>query len=311
LAASLVALLPGISRANTGAAEIGAGGIQLRNERRVSMRKETLHVGLDRIAVDYEFVNESSEKVATEIAFPVPDYWYDLANDRYMDFDDFRLWVAGHRVRVPLGGRAILRGASGERDATSIVREAGLSVERLGGVSDFVEVSAGGAVKSLHSASPIARLLEGKKRELERQGVLASEGEFMVPNWIVRAAYHWRQVFPPRKTVSVRIEYSPARGSEAIAGAKELGEACVSPALRRSMEGRKWAAAWVSYVLTTANTWKMPIGEFELVVERPEKSIVSFCWEGKIEENEGEHVRSVVKDFVPKRELKVFFFLPE
>jgi hypothetical protein len=64
----------------------------------------------------------------------------------------------------------------------------------------------------------------------------------------------------------------------------------------------------VSYILTTANTWKTPIGEFELVVERPEGHAVSFCWDGKVEKVGPTTFSARATDFVPSRELSVYFF---
>ena len=67
-------------------------------------------------------------------------------------------------------------------------------------------------------------------------------------------------------------------------------------------------AAWVNYVLTTANTWKTPIGDFELVLERPEGRAVSLCWDGKVERVSKTSFSAKAKNFVPARDLTVYFF---
>lgn len=66
---------------------------------------------------------------------------------------------------------------------------------------------------------------------------------------------------------------------------------------------------WVDYILTTANTWKIPIKDFELIIEKsaPEDQ-VSFCWDGKVEQPDNRKLVARVRNFVPKRELKVTFF---
>jgi len=79
----------------------------------------------------------------------------------------------------------------------------------------------------------------------------------------------------------------------------------------------------VKYILTTANTWKGPIHDFELVVEKPapEKPVsgqpangrggdysVSFCWDGPVEHPDQTHFIAHKTDFVPSRELTVYFF---
>jgi hypothetical protein len=75
-------------------------------------------------------------------------------------------------------------------------------------------------------------------------------------------------------------------------------------------------AAWVDYVLTTANTWKTPIKDFELIVERPknpkafaqERWMVCFCWDGPVKLLDADHFAAWSTNFVPKRELHVAFF---
>jgi hypothetical protein len=70
---------------------------------------------------------------------------------------------------------------------------------------------------------------------------------------------------------------------------------------------------WVDYILTTANTWKTPIKDFELIIEKPkpkgpEHYYVSLCWDGKIEKRGVDMFVARVANFVPKRELRVMFF---
>lgn len=66
---------------------------------------------------------------------------------------------------------------------------------------------------------------------------------------------------------------------------------------------------WVDYILTTANTWKTPIKDFELVIEKSApQDYVSFCWDGKVEQLDTHRLVARVRNFVPKRELKVTFF---
>ena len=77
----------------------------------------------------------------------------------------------------------------------------------------------------------------------------------------------------------------------------KLSDSCVDPSLRNTLvaaapndngfSDRGIPTVWVDYILTTANTWKTPIKDFELVVERPkperhEQYYVSFCWDGKV-----------------------------
>ncbi len=106
-----------------------------------------------------------------------------------------------------------------------------------------------------------------------------------------------------------------------------LDESCVDPGLRSqidrfvsdggkislgSVPGDAVQAEWVDYILTTANSWKMPIKKFELVVEKAAdkdalRHSASFCWDGPVTRLDDQHVSAKMTDFVPKKELKILF----
>ena len=103
-----------------------------------------------------------------------------------------------------------------------------------------------------------------------------------------------------------------------------LADACVTPQLREKMVSEAKAdnsyveAFWVDYILTTANTWKTPISDFRLILERPQddgpsgprpRSYVSFCWDGPVRRLDKDHFEADAHDFVPKKELHVAFFV--
>ena len=79
---------------------MAAGGIQLRQEARISMEKERLSISEKKVTVEYEFLNNTDKDVTTEIAFPVPPY-----DETYLDasfnkrIDDFRVWVEGRETK--------------------------------------------------------------------------------------------------------------------------------------------------------------------------------------------------------------------
>jgi hypothetical protein len=70
---------------------------------------------------------------------------------------------------------------------------------------------------------------------------------------------------------------------------------------------------WVDFILTTANTWKQPIEDFTLVIERPkpkegEQELISLCSPGKGEKLDADHFRVHLANFIPKAELHIGFF---
>ena len=132
----LCALGPARVEANDTAVETAAGGLQLRDERRVSIMKERLYIGKQFIGpvpsnlptlqnkypviVEYEFVNESTEDVTTEVAFPLPEFsypWEDLIQDRRVR--GFKVEVHGKVVPHATEVRAK---AGGETSRTFSVR---------------------------------------------------------------------------------------------------------------------------------------------------------------------------------------------
>lgn len=309
-------LAPGLASANDGAAVIGAGGIELRSEHRVSMRKERLFISPTRVRVEYEFVNESKEDVVTEVAFPVPEYRYSVASRWDEEFDDFRAWVGGQRIPVATEIRAFREG----RDVTGLLESLGLDVRTLARVDQSVwQVEPDGRRQEAASLAQVPRLPPEKLerlREAHLIGGWGSEGDpSLWPDWSVRITYHWRQHFPPGQVVRIRHEYTPVTGLRTGIHPEDLDDACAPPRLRQAASGEVHEfsrtgsnSTSVAYVLTTANTWKTPIRDFELVVEHREGEQVAFCWEGRVQPAGPRTLRSRLQDFVPGKELTVFFF---
>ena len=150
------------------------------------------------------------------------------------------------------------------------------------------------------------------------------------PQWTVVMTHHWRQTFPAQRILHVRHEYTPVAGERVterseltaqtpeVSHRKTFAQWCIDPPMRKnltaSMRTGYSFVKWVDYILTTANTWKTPIKQFELIVERPEPDhsakyyYVSFCWDGQILQPDPDHFVVRATNFVPKRELSVAFF---
>ncbi len=329
-----VALFAGVSSsalANDSAAAIAAGGVVLRDERRISMRKERLWIRFlqedrrriprFRIAVDYEFVNESSDDVTTEVAFPVPEYGYQLdALGGPVDLGGFRAWVDDAEIPVEKQVRALVGG----KDHAAVLRELGIDVERHGNYYPDESWSQPG------HPDQIRKLPAAAAERLVNLGLIeAAKPEIGWPRWTVAITWHWSQTFPAGKVVEIRHEYTPAAGfrysGDIRKFLKEFPDACADEALIHALEAQKRDLAeaahrrgtddhsmifgeWVKYILTTANSWKTPIRDFELIVERPEGRLVSLCWDGKVEKVSQTRFSAKAKDFVPAKDLAVYFF---
>jgi hypothetical protein len=109
--------------------------------------------------------------------------------------------------------------------------------------------------------------------------------------------------------------------------AEKLKDACIEPSLptklahviAQNLESGKRVpgdiyinVSWVKYILTTANTWKTPIKDFELVVDRSSAGdnrpyVVSFCWDGSVQPVDAKRFSAKKLNFVPDKELTIYF----
>ncbi len=302
------------------AVSVAAGGIQLRKEARISMDKERLTITLDKVTVDFWFRNETNKDVTTEVAFPVPPYQFDLnSTNGPHDFADFKLRVDGQPVSYQTDVHAMLNG----KDHTSLLRGLGIDIATFGKY-DWKGVP-----------PEISKLSSSDQARLIRLGLLDNSDDAF-PQWTVNKMYYWRQTFPVGTLIHIRHVYKPLIGAEAFQPEeiqKQLNNTCMSDELYRSLQtaaaeslkrshglnGGDVYAAWVNYILTTANTWRTPIKDFELIVDVASTSKtsssyphVSFCSDGPIDKLSPSRWVVRRRDYIPRHELAVYFFgVPE
>jgi len=305
--------------ANDGAAEVAAGGLQPKIERRVIMANEKLFISEKEVRVEYEFINKSPREVVTEIAFPIPEYG--LGQELiYHPFNQFSVQVDGKPRSFRTQTQAWVKG----RNLTRLLEAAGLDIATFASIQYTPE--------SVQFPSQIRGLPGPALAKLRAAGAVSPVD---VPAWTVRKTYYWTQRFPPWKTVRIAHAYAPVWGEFYFSTLAELDApprdsgwvvklepACTDQVTRdwvaQRLEARKpgegmkdrFHIAWVRYILTTANSWKTPIGQFELEISADPKERPCFCWDGPIETLAPGRVRVTAKDFVPKGELTVYFLKP-
>ncbi|HLK03033.1 MAG TPA: DUF4424 family protein [Candidatus Acidoferrum sp.] len=321
-----VATVPMNLNADDGAASIAGGGIILmKSEPRIVMAKEVLQISRSKVTVDYDFRNDSDQDVTTTIAFPIPDYRMTVDWRSNQGFDDFRLWVNGEASEFRTEARAFL----GEKEYTKLLTSLRVDVGSFGHSTDYDQ------------SSDVQRLGANDRQQLVRLGLIDPDYDRQpnkngAPNWRVAKKYYWEQTFPSHKTVHIRHEYSPVLG---YTGSLRLGwgtnfnnewaiaemkSFCVDSGLRdvlqRMVSSKEGDAPYeyVDFILTTANTWKKPIEDFTLIVERPHNKYdgdrdditgyVSFCWDGSVQKVDTDHFLAHAVNFVPTKELKIGFF---
>ncbi len=330
--------------ANDTAASTAAGGLRLTREARISMEKERLTISENLVRVEYEFLNDTDTSITTEVAFPIPDYEFEV-DDVARTFDHFRLWVDGAEVKYDTESRAICSGA----DCTAALRQFGIDIVSFGHF-DWKKMA----------SNDVLALPADKQAKLVKLGLIDAESKF--PCWSVRKTYHWMQTFPVKRPLHIAHEYRPVKGfapvlttdlktsvlQKSVADAQQalthdsndssanwsfwiaeqIQKACIEPALQSRIHSEALAnnekthlyeegtayveLVWVDYILTTANNWKTPIKDFELFIQRPKAEAdhrwyVSFCWDGPIEQPEPNLFRAHITDFVPTHELRVTF----
>lgn len=310
--------------ADDGAASIAAGGlVVMKREPRITMAKEVLKISETKVVVDYDFRNDSDADITTEVAFPIPDYEC-IQGERApseQGFDDFQLWIDGSPARYQVEARAFRRGKE--------------FTELLAGM--HVDVASFGHTPANNNSQDIPKLPAAQRRQLEEADLLDHYGQ---PLWQVRKKYYWQQTFLAHKIVHLRHEYTPALGANNSTSygmqpkpdpnsAAEIRSFCLDGGLRALLQQiadgkEKDKSAWytfVDFILTTANTWKTPIEDFTLIVERPQRKsnpnenklgdYVSFCWDGPVTKLDADHFSAHAVNLVPAKELRIGFFAVE
>jgi hypothetical protein len=180
-------------------------------------------------------------------------------------------------------------------------------------------------------ATDIERLSAAQKSQLVQLKLITgtnTRADDWQALWRVEKKYHWTQDFPAHGTVHVRHQYTPVVGASNMIGdmskynAKsgeysELASLCPTPALVQALgksdlpETDPTGLFYVDFILTTANTWKTPIEDFTLIVERPAEDYrvndVSLCWDGPVTKVDANHFSAHVSGLVPAKELRVGF----
>jgi hypothetical protein len=312
--ATLLTALP--LHADDGAASIAAGGIILmKREPHIVMAKEVLNISPKKILVSYEFRNDSDQDITTLVAFPVPSYGFEAAAESFGDaaFDDFQLRIEGK----PQSFTTELRAFLGKKDITDLL------------IRNHIDIASFGHTDTKHGydspSKDLQRLDAASRRPLIAAGAF-KDGE---PSWAVEKKYYWTQVFPAQQSVHIEHSYSPVLGNSNTIGdpaiyqgkdaMPEYAQSCPAPTLRDPLS-KIWNArgiqdespltiSYVSFILTTANTWKTPIEDFTLIVERPNdpkyKTFVSFCWDGPVTQTDSDHFAAHANGLVPDKELMI------
>jgi hypothetical protein len=327
IALAFVMWIPALAtvRADDGAASIAEGGIvMMASEPRITMAKEVLQISTSKVTVDYDFRNDTDQDIVTVVAFPIPAYTLDYlqVDPGSQGFDDFRLWIDGRPAAFYTESRAYVDGV----DKTALLNSMRVDVASFGHAEDETRIPG-----ELYRVPDVLRLKTSQRQTLQQAELLDAEND---PRWEIHKKYYWEQKFPAQSTVHVRHVYTPAvgtlnsirnaqwEGSEDRESKYNMSTFCIDGRLRQVLSGvvankhQNVSYEYVDFILTTANTWKTPIEDFTLIVDRSAEkntlaNYVSFCWDSPVTESDSGNFIAKATNFVPKSELRIGFFHAE
>lgn len=301
-------LVPVLASANDGVAGVGAGGIVFHHTDAIAMKKEVLNVGYRSISVDYEFLNESAADVEETIVFPLPAYpSAEQPYDRYYGQPrGFSIHVDGKPVDFHTVVQASLNGV----DVTAQLRKAGLSDAQIAYQPAF------------DTTTRVPPLTAQQRQQLSKQKLFGiGQAGDAGPLWDIHVNYVWKQKFPANRVVRVHHAYTPfvSTGPGEWGMDDETAKLyCADAAFVRnwkklarqngSADGSMLAAAKVTYILKTGNTWKRGIEDFTLnVVKHQPTEIVSLCFPGTFRKIDARTYQVHLTNFRPTGDLEVYF----
>ncbi len=308
------------ARANDGVAGLVAGELVLERSDAIEMAEEDLYLSLEQVRLRYLFRNHSDSDVTTLVMFPLPpidmgqetDYGFTQAHRDPDDPVGFRLWIDGQPA--PVSSRARAFSPEG-RDVTALLEKWQVPLIFL-----TPDEAAWRRLQDRLEGLPPAAL-----DELAAAGAIGREdwmADGFYPLWTTHFAYYWKMAFPAGRDVEVRHEYVPVPEAFILsAGELEAGfmadEACTDAAflagVRRKLGPDEYAATTgylLRYFLTTANSWRGPIGRFHLIVDkgRPDM-LVSLCRDGIVKTGPTTFEWQA-ENWVPRRDLSLLFVAP-
>jgi hypothetical protein len=150
--------------------------------------------------------------------------------------------------------------------------------------------------------------------------------------WTLKTTYWWRQVFPAGRDLRIEHRYAPSLSNSNADFSGDLDDQgnltppeyfekmshdeCLDPAVVKALvvkaNERPYEEFGLGYVLTSGANWRGPIRDFRLVVDNPDPNVfLSFCAPGQHGPSPQRRVVWRRRDFIPKEDLWVGFYVPE
>jgi hypothetical protein len=315
-------MMPVLAFANDGFMGLPAGGLTLQQSADIRMLDEDLFLSLDEVRVAYQFRNDSKSAIKALVGFPMPglpvsvnfdgEDGYDIHDIKTLELLKFETRVEGKIIQSQPVVRAYFfpKDMPWEKqdrfrftDAIDITAE----LQSAGVPLNF-------DAKAIKNA--FARLPAAKQVDWKRRGLYTKDPNFERPSWWLSTIYMREQIFPAGAILRVQHRYKPYPSGFVMVPDhfkydKELAKStCVDAptmkAITRLLAPQQGGSGHViDYILTTANTWKGPIGHFRLTVDKGvPQNIVSLCGDG-VRKTGPKTFTLETRNFSPKQDIKV------
>lgn len=322
----LAALVATPAVANDGYAGLGAGGLEFGKSQSIELLTEDLFLSRSAVRVDYAFRNAGAKDESVIVAFQLPPFapggreedfalpeaLRQASDLNYMDFSatvDGKPRALQREVRffLPNAEQPWLWGLAALADPGAEVTEhlTGLGVPLTFDLD---------AIHAWYAGLP-AR----DRKALLDEGSFQQGENGPSPAYLVSVRFWWRQDFKAGELVRIHHAYTPVLGGSVYYVSPELEATfCIDKATRKAMD--KLAAKVMApdskqylllsdleYVLTTAATWKGPIGVFRLTLDKEDPGdLVSLCADG-IKKTAPTTFVMEKSDWTPTEDLRVLF----
>jgi len=300
------------ARGNDGAGALGVGGIVFDRTKPLTLSKQVLDIGYDKITVQYEYVNKSSRDIRKTIFFPLPPYPalpHENGAMAYGQPPQLVVMVNGK----PVNYQAKVQAWRAGKDITGRLKSMGFSEKQIA-MFPF---------NNRADQTHLSTMPETQIMALRNSGLLDELSNTNKSAWDIHVNYFWKQLFPAKSKVMISHSYVPfiatRTAGEFSENSKINAEFCPKPeqteklkqlsADDKSHNGHGVIdGAIVKYILTAANSGRDGIKEFILRIHTGSPNeVVALCFEKpmlKIAENLFE--AKLIK-FKPNNELSIYF----
>jgi hypothetical protein len=327
----------GSALANDGYAGLSSGGLEFGKTDDIEMVSEDLYLSPTTVRVTYVFRNTSKEDVEAIVAFPMPPLSPgdrkgeaamapEIAESADLNLMKFKTTVNGETVNPDRETKMFLRRDEDWVWGWDLMKKQGTDVTQRLRELEVPETFDSDVIMAWYNKLPkdTQKKLADDKLFLDMYGYGSP-----LPAYVISTNYFWTQNFPVGREITVVHEYQPIRGGSVFYLSDDLKknycvdaqtEKAILAAQAKAEEGPQnefgfsvnyIGISFLDYILTTANTWKGPIGKFHLTLDKgSEHNLTSLCMEGI--KKTGPTTFEIEKtNFSPKEDIRVVFFEKE